>query len=440
MSQTAQDGPNAGLFDTETFAGFGASRFRPTGEIPTGRLVRAKSQAKLKHGVRTHAPRLPGVYSMLDAKGRVIYVGKAKNLRARLLSYFRTKSRDPKAGKILGNTRVLVWEQTADEFSALLRELELIRRFRPRFNVIGQPGQRRYVYFCLGRQPAPYAYITPSPTGKEIACYGPLKGRAYLEDAVRRVNDWFKLRDCPATVAMVFADQPELFPAERAPKCLRFEIATCAGPCAGLCGRREYAAGVRAAKAFLDGRDRTVLKELKRRMTAAAADLQYERATTLRDRLQSLTRLDDRLTFLRTARTGGSFVYPLIGPDGTTVWYLIHHGEVSGALREPRDATEHLAARTMMDKVFSQPPPGEGITDRTVDSVLLVFAWFRKYADEKARLMTKDVALALCPTNEAIETTGSRKSSSGGRLGALPQTPPEGSNPSGPPFCSRPVE
>ena len=87
----------------------------------------------------------------IDSKGRVVYIGKAKCLRTRLLSYFRANSRHPKAGKILRNTRVLVWEETADEFAALLRELELIRHFRPRFNVLGMPGQRRYIYLCLGR-------------------------------------------------------------------------------------------------------------------------------------------------------------------------------------------------------------------------------------------------------------------------------------------------
>jgi excinuclease ABC subunit C len=393
MPPPAQDG----LFDADPFGGFGPSRFRPAGENPVGHRLRGRSEAKLLRGVKGHAPKLPGVYGMLDPRGRVIYVGKAKCLRARLLSYFRSNSRDRKAGRILRHTRTLVWEQTADEFAALLRELELIRRFRPRFNVLGQPGARRYIYLCLGKQPAPYAYLTREPTGKEVARYGPLVGRGRADDAVRRLNDWFKLRDCPSTVPLAFADQPELFPADRSPGCLRLDIGNCLGPCAGLCTRKGYAANVRSAKAFLDGRDRTPLKELTKRMTVAAAELRFEQAAAARDRLRLLSWLDDRLTFLRSARKGGSFVYPLAGPDGRTVWYLIHRGEVWAALREPHDEATLAAAIEAIEAVFAEAPAEDGITYRTVDSVLLVTAWFRKYAAEKARLLTAAQARGWCP-------------------------------------------
>lgn len=385
-----------GLFDADPFGGFGPSRFRPPGDTPLGHRSRGRSEAKLFAGVKAHAPKLPGVYGMLDRKGRVIYIGKAKSLRARLFSYFRKNSRDPKAGKILEHTRTLLWEQTCDEFAALLRELELIRRFRPRFNVLGQPGMRRYLYLCLGKAPAPYAYLTQTPTGKEVARYGPLVGRGRAADAVRRVNDWFKLRDCPRAVPVVFADQPELFPHDRGATCLRWDIGTCLGPCAGLCSRTGYTASVRAAKAFLDGRDKSVLKELTQRMAAAAAELRFEQATAARDRLQSLTWLDDRLTFLRTARKGGSFVYPLTGPDGRDVWYLIHRGEVWAAVRPPATDADRTEVAAVLARVFASGPAEAGLTSQTIDSVLLVTAWFRKYGDEKKRLLTRDQATRRC--------------------------------------------
>jgi excinuclease ABC subunit C len=192
---------------------------------------------------------------------------------------------------------------------------------------------------------------------------------------------------------MVFADQPDLFPADIPARCLRYDIANCLGPCAGLCSRTEYGANVRAAKAFLDGRDRTVLKELTKRMTAAAADLRYEQATAVRDRLQLLARLDDRLTFLRNARSTGSFVYPLAGPDGTTVWYLIHRGDVRAAIREPRDEAALAVAAALIEATFAEPAPGDGLTPRTADSVLLVAAWFRRSPAEKAKLLNRHAAL-----------------------------------------------
>src|SRR4051812_14883208 len=108
------------LFPAEAFAGFGPSAFRPADEPATGRKLRGKRTKRLHRGVRDHAPKTPGVYGMIDDRGRVVYIGKAKNLRSRLMSYFRENSRPPKAGKIIERTRVLVWEQTADEFAALL--------------------------------------------------------------------------------------------------------------------------------------------------------------------------------------------------------------------------------------------------------------------------------------------------------------------------------
>lgn len=396
MSSRTQDGSIPQLFEVENFAGFGPSRFRPEGEMPLGRSLRSRGPERFKEFVRTKAPRTAGVYGMLDGKRRVVYIGKAKNLRARLLSYFRELSRHPKAGKIINHTRTLVWEETHDEFGALLRELELIRRFRPRYNVVGMPGPRRYVYLCLGRSPAPYAYLTREPTGKETACYGPLVGRGKLEDALRRLNDWFRLRDCSSRIPLMFADQPELFPEDRAAKCLRYELNACLGPCTGVGTRAAYQKNVREAKAFLDGRDRTSLDELSAMMLKASSELRFEKATSLRDKLVPLTWLDERLTFLRNARRAGEFVHRAVGPDGRVLWYLIHRGEVVATLREPTTSEAKRAAVEFLHRAFALPAGETELTHKTVDSVLLVHAWFRRNPADKAALMTLAAAASWC--------------------------------------------
>jgi excinuclease ABC subunit C len=332
---------------------------------------------------------------MTDRHGRVIYVGKAKNLRVRLLSYFRTESRDKKAGRILKHTRQLSWEHAAHEFPALLRELELIQRHRPRFNVVGQPGRQSYFHLALGPGPAPHAYLTKSLTGKETAVYGPFVGRDRADEAVRRLNDAFRLRDCPSTIPLHFGDQKELFPDDRGPKCLRYELTTCHGPCAGLCTRREYGASVRAARAFLDGADRAVLAGLAKDMTAASAEMKYERATALRDKLADLTWLDDRLSLLRRARDQRSMVYPLKAADGNGRWLLLHRGQVRAVVLEPVCSATRSAARAVMRKTFAESAAAV-LGDRAADSVLLVAAWFRRHAGEKALLIPSDAAMNLC--------------------------------------------
>lgn len=384
-----------GLTDSDLFRGFGPSTFRATADSPTGFAVRLHGAKKLREAVKRDAPRTPGVYGMLGPKGHVVYVGKAKNLRARLLSYFRD-SGDPKAAKIIRHTYTLVWEDVPDEFAALLRELEQIRRFRPRFNVLGQPGRQRYVYLCLGRGPAAHAYVTREPSGKEIAAYGPFVGRERSGDAVRRFNLEFKLRDCPNTVPMRFADQTELFDTDRAAQCLRYELGTCLGPCGGFCTGGQYAANVKAAKAFLDGRDSSAIETVTRQMAAAAVEMRYEQAAALRDRVEALTWLRDKLTFLRTARANHSYVYPLTGADNLTRWYLIHGGEVRAVVREPECVTTAERALAAVESVFATKFTPESTLERCVDSVLIVTGWFRKRAAEKAALLTKAAAAAKC--------------------------------------------
>jgi excinuclease ABC subunit C len=385
-----------GLTDADQFAGFGASAFRAPEDTPSGFAVRTRSARKLREAVRTNAPRTPGVYGMLGPKGHVIYVGKAKNLRSRLLSYFRTDSRHPKAGKIIDHTATLVWEHLPDELNALLRELELIRRFRPRYNVLGQPGRQRYVYLCLGRGPGVLAYLSREATGKEAAVYGPFVGRGRIQDAVRRLNYEFKLRDCPNTVPMRFADQSELFAEDRSAACLRYELGTCLGPCGGFCTAADYGARVRAAKAFLDGRDSATLKAIEAEMAKASAGLKFEQAAVLRDRWEALSRLNDRLLFLRSARKNHSFVYPLAGCDNLTRWYMIHGGEVRVVVREPDTPASAAAAKAAAEAVFAQPYSVDATLRRCVDSVLIVTSWFRGNAGERAKLLTATEAVGRC--------------------------------------------
>jgi excinuclease ABC subunit C len=374
-----------GFFRRLVFTGGGPNRLHPGLEVLLVQL-RGRRPRKLCAGVREQAPRLPGVYGMIDIQGELIYVGKAKCLRSRLLSYFRPNSRDPKAGRILAATRRIVWEVCSSEFAALLRELELIRRWQPRFNVQGQPLRRRRAYVCIGRRPAQYVFTAPRPPRTASAVFGPVPAGRKTAEAVRRINDWFRLRDCPQSQEMVFRDQQELFPVLRTPGCLRHEIGNCLGPCAAACTQAEYSACVAAAIAFLDGRNSSPLEMVEREMIEAASKLEFERAVVLRDRLEVLRWLCGRLEHLRQCAQE-SFVYPVQGHEGAELWYLIHGGRVR-AVGAPGD-------RVALAKVYGgkQGTPGPPRADE-MDGVLLVTAWFRRYREERSRTLTPEAALA----------------------------------------------
>ena len=388
-----------GLFARHVFGGFGPNGLDPAAPPPPHQRVRGRRPSHLRAGVRAECPRRPGVYGMLDRAGKLLYVGKAKSLRARLLSYFRPNSRDAKAGRILRHTRAVVWEFTPCEFSALLRELELIRRWRPRFNVQGQPYRHRHTYLCVGRRPAPYVYLTSSPAASAVAFFGPLPAGQHAREAVRRLNDAFGLRDCPQKQEMVFADQGELFPVLRAAGCLRHEIGTCLGPCAAACTRAAYAERVRATRDFLDGRDETLVEGFRKEMEAASAALLFERAAALRDRLAALEWLRDHLDRLRRARVEHTFLYPVTGHDGDERWYLIRHGWVCAAVPAPHSPETAAAAVKRIGAVFGRPVPfGAALAAHEIDGVLLVAAWFRKRPEERQKVLTPEAALGLCVT------------------------------------------
>src|SRR5262249_55478302 len=148
--------------------------------------------------------------------------------------------------------------------------------------------------------------------------------------------------------------------------------------------------------AFLDGRDRSMLKTLKRQMDEAAAAFQFERATALRDRLQAVQWLDDRLGLLRDARERESFVYPLAGPDGRVRWDLIHRGQVQAVAFPPTTTDSASGLTRLLAATFTDHPAPAVLSDVAVDSVLLVSAWFRKHADERAKLLTKANAEEIC--------------------------------------------
>jgi excinuclease ABC subunit C len=383
-----KDGSDVGaLFSSVPFSGFGPNRLDPSPASNAVHQVDGGRPSVLRARLRQLCPKRPGVYGMIDARGTLIYLGKAKALRARLLSYFRARSRDPKAGRILRETRAITWEHAPSEFAALLRELELIRAWRPRFNVRGQPHRRRRAYICLGRQPAPYAFLAQRPPAGVLASFGPVPAGRRTREALRHCNDWFQLRDCPQSQTMHFADEGDLFPTLRTAGCLRHEIGMCLGPCAGACSRTRYHDHVRAARAFLCGAS-TVLQELERDMTAASTALAFERAAQLRDRLEAFRWLQEQLLRIRLARRRHSFIYPISDPHGNAVWYLIHRGGVERAIAAPVDAAARReAAQSVHDVYRTKQPRLEPAAVGEIEAVLLVAAWFRRHPEERAKCL-----------------------------------------------------
>jgi len=362
--------------------GFGADSLNPHSERPLEAIGGLKKR-ELRDEVTRVCPSVPGVYGMLDRKGQLIYVGKSKSLRSRLLSYFAESNAQEKAGRIIENTRAIQWETQPSEFAALLREQQLIRRFTPRWNVQGIPKRQRPVYLCLGRPPAVYFFLAAKPPKDCTAIEGPFFGLGRMQRAVDGLNKVFKLRDCSQKQAFHFREQLQLFDLDHRPGCLRLELGTCLGPCAAACSRSEYGLQVNAAESFVDGFNDEPIIALLETMHGAAANRQYELAGRAKETLKSLQYVHRRLSMLAVARREYTFIYPVSGFDNCDRWYFIHSGEVAGVAAVPKSDADYIALKPKLRQwraaAANPVDRGHGAYPQTLG---LVTSWFRKNRKE----------------------------------------------------------
>jgi len=344
--------------------------------------------AAMRENVREAAADKPGVYRMIASDGEIVYVGKSKRIRSRLLSYFRCAYPEEKGARILRDADRIEWEYVPSEFAALLLELRLIKRFRPRFNVAMKHDGKNYCFIKLTRGAAPKLVVVRGPGHDDGSLYyGPFVGAMSVGEAVRELNDVLGLRDCATDQRMHFADQPELFEfAPRTPGCIRFEVKKCLGPCVGGCTVHQYDERLALARAFLDGVDDGPMEHLRGEMDAASDRLEYERAAVLRDKLKRLEALRAQFRRLRFAVENLSFVYTVPGDNGDDRVYLIRRGRVRAETPSPRTTSDAATLMTLIDQVFT---PSERITGQIptheIDELLLLSSWFRRFPGELER-------------------------------------------------------
>ncbi|MEZ0333940.1 MAG: nuclease [Gemmatimonadales bacterium] len=340
---------------------------------------------QLRNRVRALAENRPAVYRMTDASGRIIYVGKAKRLRTRLLTYFRAEYPDDKGARILYAANDIAWDYVPSEFAAYLGELRQIRRYRPYFNHRGNIT-RRSVFIKMSGGPAPRIYAGGTVSRDDLRCYGPFHSLGRTLDAVRTLNDLLGLRDCAATMPVVFAGQGDLFDQPRQAGCLRHEFGFCSGPCAGFVTELEYRRKTETAAAFLEGRTIQPLDRVVTAMQEAAAGGQYELAARWRGKFEQLEWLLAATSRARSAIDLLTFVYRDPGDFGDDRAYVIVQGVVRAAFPFPSTPIEREAFQAAVATEASKPvpPPGPLPLD-AIDEILLLMAWFRAHPDALRR-------------------------------------------------------
>jgi len=240
------------------------------GSLAAGRAVILR-YAKL-------APSRPGVYRMIDARGDVLYVGKAKNVRKRIQAYARPTGLDTRIERMIAATRTLEFVVTRTETEALLLEANLIKRLRPRFNVVLRDDKSFPYILITSDHWAPQILKHRGGRTRPGHYYGPFASVWAVNRTVNALQRAFLLRSCS-----------DPFFESRTRPCLLYQIKRCSAPCTKEIDFREYSALVREANEFLSGRSKKVKDELAAEMEKASTELDFERAAIYRDRLAALS-------------------------------------------------------------------------------------------------------------------------------------------------------
>ena len=225
-----------------------------------------------------HAPKAPGVYRMIDAKGDVLYVGKAKSIRKRIASYTRPTGHDSRITRMIAATATLEFVTTATETEALLLEANLIKRLRPRFNVLLRDDKSFPYILITSDHWAPQILKHRGARSRQGHYYGPFANAGAVNRTINALQRAFLLRSC----------SDSFFEARTRP-CLLYQIKRCSAPCTREIDFGGYTELVREANEFLSGRSRVVQQELAVEMDKASAATDFEHAAIYRDRLAALS-------------------------------------------------------------------------------------------------------------------------------------------------------
>ncbi|WP_017938991.1 excinuclease ABC subunit UvrC [Zestomonas thermotolerans] len=261
----------------------------------------------------------PGVYRMLDEGGKLLYVGKAKNLKKRLSSYFRKTGLAPKTAALVGRIAQIETTITANETEALLLEQTLIKEWRPPYNILLR-DDKSYPYVFLSDGEFPRLGIHRGAKKARGRYFGPYPSAGAIRESLALLQKAFLVRQCE-----------DSYFRNRTRPCLQYQIKRCKGPCVGLVSPEEYAADVRHSVMFLEGRSNALAEELSTLMQEAAMRLDFERAAVLRDQIAVLRRVQDQQSM-----EGGSgdvdVIAAVTNPGGACVHLIsVRGGRVLGS-------------------------------------------------------------------------------------------------------------
>lgn len=323
----------------------------------------------------------PGTYRMLDARGKIIYVGKASDLKKRVSSYFQKTHTDAKTASLVRHAARVEVTVTNTESEALILEYNLIKRHRPRFNVVLRDDKSYPYIYASTDHPFPRLRFFRGARKGRGRYFGPYPNAGSVRKTLNELQKLFLLRNCT-----------DGFFRNRTRPCLQHQIKRCTAPCVGLIASEEYADDVAAAMLFLEGKNRSVIDALVSRMEKAAANQEYEQAARYRDQITRLKKVESEQLISRNSAKDLDVVG--LASDGkahcATVLF-IRQGAVLGSRHHfPRVSgkteSETLLAGFLSQYYLGREAPGEVIVETDFNDRELLEASLSERSEHKVRI------------------------------------------------------
>jgi len=329
-------------------------------------------------------PDRPGVYIYRDARGQALYVGKAASLRSRVRSYFQEgRPRDPKTDALVRQIADLEVIVTDNELEALMLEANLVRRHRPRYNIVLR-DDKHYPFLKLTvNEPFPRLLVARRVQNDGALYYGPYYPATAMRETLRLVRQLFPLRTCSIPIDGTL-ERP----------CIQYYIRRCNAPCTGRETREGYARTVRDVQRFLEGRDEDLVARLTREMEQAAAEEKFERAALLRDQIQALNTIRERQKVISTDLVDQDVVGVVRqGADACVQLFFVRGGRLVGREAFFFDRVAGWSDGEILSAFLRQfygprvTPAPEILLSEAVPEAELVSAWLSGLARRRVQLV-----------------------------------------------------
>ena len=302
-------------------------------------------------------PNRPGVYRMRNAGGTVLYVGKARNLKSRVASYFRADQLQPKVSALVQQVASIDVTVTNSDTEALLLEYNLVQKLKPHYNILLKDDKSFPFIYLTSEDEFPRLSFYRGSRRRPGRFFGPYPGTVAVRETLLQLQKLFRLRSCD-----------DSYFANRTRPCLQYQILRCSGPCVGLISREEYAVDVATVERVLEGRNDEVATDLASRMDEAARALAFEKAAALRDQLAALKKIQSKQIVTAGPDLECDAVAVAAGPGECCVGLMfVRGGQSLGTTtffaRSPIAEPAEVLAAFLTQHYLAHPAPAEILVD-----------------------------------------------------------------------------